>query len=805
MIANYVKTAARNIRRNKLFSIINIVGLAIGMSVGLLLIAFAHDLLSYDKFHKNEKRIYRITSHARFKQGHRMSFATTSVKVDRLIREQVIGVEAVATLRTEFSGDAHVGDKVIPFTGMYAEPSVLQVFTLPMVKGDAVTALRDPNTIVLTESSAKKLFGAAEALGKTIHINGTDYHVTGVLQDVPFFSHFKFESLVSLSSIEPEIAKDRQALRWGNVWQRHYLYVLLAENATPDDVQQQLDVLCDAENKLNDEASIRATLLPLHEIMLGDDLENSLGPVMPRVVLWIVTGLALIVMLSACSNYTNLSIARAMRRYKEVGLRKVIGAGKAQVRHQFLAEAVIVSLVALVLAFGVFLLLRPQVMSIAPELAQMIKLEITWPMALMFAVFSIFVGIVAGLLPALFFANVGVIHALRDASSIKAFKGLSLRKALVVIQYTLTLIFITSTVIGYVQYKNILAFDLGFNTANILNINLKKNNAEVLINKLEAMPEVVGVSQSRLLTSVGNAWGAFIKYNGQPDSSLVLTNIVDENYIPLHEYKLVAGQNFISRPATKEATSELIVNEKTVRQLNIANGDPQKAVGEEVLFNNKKLTIVGVIKDFHYGKLDSKIEPVAFTFLTPDGFLTRDGRDGLVNVRLNTSDPVGTLEKIKDVWKSVDPVHPFEAEFYEDSIEEAYHQLSAMIKVIGFLSFIAISIASLGMLGMVVFTTETRLKEISIRKVLGASGANLVYLLSKTFILLIAISVIIALPVTWLFFEKVVLTRFPFHEPVGVFELSLGTLVVLVIAVAMIGSQTLKAAQENPASVLKGE
>lgn len=805
MIASHIKTSIRNIRRNKLFATINIVGLAIGMSVGLLLIAFTHDLLSYDKFNDNGSRIYRITSHAKFKQGYTDRFASTSVKIGKLIQEKVQGVEEIAMLRTEFSVDADINGNVVPLTGMYAEPSVFRIFTMPMLKGNASTALNEPYSIVLTETSAKKLFGTEDALGKTVHFDSLDYEVTGIMKDVPFFSHMQFESLVSFSTIEPQIMKDQSLLEWGNVWQRNYVYLLLPENSSVSDIQSQIDTICVEQNKMDDEAEIHLTLLPLYDIMLGDALQHSLGPVMPKIVLWIVSGLALVVILSACFNYTNLSIARSMRRFKEVGLRKVIGAGQHQVRQQFLTEAVIVSLVALFLSFGMFLLLRPQFISIAPELLKMVKLEITSSMMLAFIAFSMIVGIVAGFLPAIFFAKVSIIHALKDVSSVKAFKGISLRRALVILQYTLTLIFITSTVIGYVQYKNILAFDLGFNTENILNINLQKNKPDELINKLKAMPEVSGVSQSRLLTSVGNIFGGFIKYRNLSDSGLVFTNIVDENYIPLHEYTLVAGQNFITRPVTKDAASELIVNEKTLRQFNIANGDPVKAIGEEVVLNNKKLTIVGVIKDFHYAKLDENILPVVFSYLTSDAFLTHDGRDGLLNVRVNTNDPVQTMSKIQEVWKSVDPVHPFQAQFYDDAIEDAYSELSAMIKIIGFLSFIAISIASLGLLGMVVFTTETRLKEISIRKVLGATSGNLVFLLSRAFVMLLAVSALIALPITYLFFENVVLINFPFHNPIGVMELCSGLLAVLAIAFVMVGSQTLRAAQRNPAEILKSE
>lgn len=805
MIGSHIKTSVRNISRNKLFSAINIVGLAIGMSVGLLLIAFTHDLLSYDKFNAKGNRIYRITSHAKFREGDGYKFASTSVKVGKLIQEKVSGVEETAILFKEFSGDANINGNVVPFTGMYAEPSMLRIFTLPMLKGDAGTALNDPYSIVLTETSAKKLFGAEDAFGKTIHFDSLDYQVTGILKDVPFFSHFQFESLVSFSTIETRMAKDPYFLKWGRVFGKNYVYLLLAKNASPADIQTQIDAICAVENKADDDAEVQLTLLPLYNIMLGEDLINSIGPVMPGIVLWITSGLALIVILSACFNYTNLSIARSMRRFKEVGLRKVIGAGRSQVRQQFLAEAVIISLVALLLSVGIFLVLRPQFMSIAPELLKMVKLEITMPMALTFIALSMGVGIVAGFLPAIFFAKVNIIHALRDVSPVKVFKGLSFRRALVVVQYTLTLIFITSTVIGYIQYKDILAFDLGFNTENILNISLQKNKPDALINRLKAIPEVSGISQSRLLTSVGNVWGGSMKYKDLSDSAVVFTNIVDENYIPLHEYKLIAGQNFITRPVKREAASEVIVNEKTLRRFNIANRDPEKAIGEEILLDNKKLTIVGVMKDFHYGKLDENIEPVVFTYLTPDAYLTRDKRDGLVNVRVNTSDMIETMAKIHEAWKSVDPVHPFEGRFYKDAIEDAYNELSAMIKVIGFLSFVAISIASLGLFGMVVFTTETRLREISIRKVMGATSGNLVFLLSRGFLVLLAISALIALPITYLFFENVVLINFPFHDPIGIVELFGGLLAVLAIAFIMIGSQTMRAAQSNPAEILKGE
>ena len=329
MIGSYIKTSMRSVTRNKLFSTINIVGLAISMSVGLLLIAFVHDLLSYDTFNEKKNRIYRITSHATFEQGYSDKFATTSIKIGKLIREKVSGVEESTMIQTEFSGDASINNNVVPFTGIYAEPSMLRIFTLPMLKGNAATALTEPYSIVLTETSAKKIFGVDDAFGKAIQIGGFDYQVTGILKDVPFFSHLQFESLVSSSTIEPVMSKNQELQKWVNVWQRNYIYLLLPENTNVSDIQMQLDAICAEENKADDKAEIYFTLLPLHDIVLGEELSNSIGPVMPAIVLWIISGLTLVVILSACFNYTNLSIARSMRRYKEIGLRKVIGAGSS--------------------------------------------------------------------------------------------------------------------------------------------------------------------------------------------------------------------------------------------------------------------------------------------------------------------------------------------------------------------------------------------------------------------------------------------------------------------------------------------
>ncbi|RNL95168.1 FtsX-like permease family protein [Sinomicrobium pectinilyticum] len=806
MIGNYIKTSGRNLVRNKLFSSINIIGLAISMSVGLLLIAFMLDLYSYDKFNRNGERIYRITNITTFNSEQNSKVATTSIKAGKLIREKVTGIEEVAILRNGFAQDAKVADNILPIEGFWAEPSLFRIFTFPMLEGNPGTALKEPYSIVLTETAAKKLFGDEPALGKAIAFDTLNYKVTGVMKDVPFFSHIKFEALVSFSSAEQINKDDTDFGAWTSM-SSNYVYLLMPENADMPSIRSQLDKIAKEENLAEKSTKIQLELLPLYKIVIGEDLVSMgpVGPHMPPVVLWILGGLALVVILSACFNYTILTIARAMRRFKEVGLRKAIGAGKSQIRQQFLVEAILISLAALLLSFFIFLILRPQLIKMAPEMQHLVKLELSPSMVIAFIIFSVTVGIIAGFMPALFFSKVSAINALRNVSPVKVLKHVSLRRALVVIQYTITLIFITATAIGYVQYKNILAFDLGFKTENILNIDMQGNKTAGLLDELGEIPEVTALSRSMIVTSIGNAWGTFMKYRDSRDSAMVLTNHVDENYLPLHEYRFIAGGNFIGRPTTANAAREVIVNQQVLKRFNIGADDPENAIGEEIVLSyppdfseERKMTIVGVIKDFHYGKVQDLIEPVAFQFWTPED-------RAIVNVRIRSTDMPTTMAGIEAAWKKIDPVHPFQAEFYDAAIEDAYSELSAMMKIIGFLSFLAISIASMGLFGMVAFTTETRLKEISIRKVLGASSGKLVYLLSRGFIVLLSISAIIALPVTYLFFENVVLTRFPYHTPVHAAELFVGLLVVLFIAFIMIGSQTIKAAKSNPAEVLKGE
>ncbi|HWB90844.1 MAG TPA: ABC transporter permease [Puia sp.] len=797
MVASYFKTAGRVIRRNKLFSGINIIGMAFSLSIGLLVVGFLSDLSSYDSTLKNKDRIYRVVSTFEPAGGGPVKLATTSWKSGILVRKEIPGIESIAFLRRGFGGDARIGTNTIPVTGMYADAGFFDVFSLPLMEGSAASALKNPYSLVLTQSSAKKLFGLADPLGKVVKFDTINYTVTGVLQDIPKLSHLRFEMLVSLSSIDlarPAPSSDGGYLDWTNAFS-NYVYVLLAKKSNPATFEAALDRISRRENAPF-RNHIALSLQSLKSIAFGRPRGNEIFPIINFTAILVLCGLAFIILLSACFNYTNLSLARSLRRCREVGIRKVIGALRLQVVGQFIVESVIISLLSLCLAFCFFLLLRVPFLSLHPALSETFSLALSPRLVTWFVVLAVVVGIIAGLLPALFYSKINAIQVLKDASSLKVFRHISLRKAMVVIQYTFSLMFITATVIVYSQYKGFLSFDLGFTTDNILNIDMQGNKDDVFVGELAAIPAVRGISRSLIVSSLGSLTGSNIKYRDPTDSAGVDLNYIDENYLSLHKYTFLAGRNFTAKPKDAPET-EIIVNQQLIKRFDIGHNDPEKAIGEMVTISGKRLMIVGVLKDFHYGTLESAINPTAFRYLTRPG--------GYLNVKVAPANLPATMAGIEAAWKEIDKVHPFNGKFYDDQIEEAYSQFKLMVKIIGFISLLAICISSLGLFGMVVYTMEKRVKEISIRRVLGAGNGTLLYLLSKGFVLLLLISALIALPLTWLFFEKVVLTNFAYHKPIQLSDMFIGLTLVTGIAFAMIGAQTLKVVRSNPARVLKNE
>lgn len=793
MIGSYLKTSRRSLVRNKLFSLINIVGLAVSMSVGLLVIAIITDLYSYDDFQEKKDRTYRvITNTVENGQSSGMDLASTSVLIGEKIKTLIPAVEDVSIMRQGFWGDAAIGENKFPLGATWADQSFFKVFSFPLISGDPLTALKEPHSLVLTEKTAKKLFGEIDPLGKSVKFDTISYVVTGVAKDIPKLSHFTFDALVSLSSIDHNHT-DLDLHSWANIWQ-NYVYVTFSKKTDVSALQPTLDRLSKQESTALSARTVSVSLQPLKEIVFGGSLSNNIGPTFSPVVMWTLCVLAVVIILSACFNYTNLSVARSMRRSREVGIRKIIGAQKSHVLGQFMAESVIITLLALVFSFVLFLVLRNEFLTLDTQVTDVFSLKITFRHVLYFFFLAVGTGIIAGFMPALFFSKMNALMVIKDASNMKLFRRVGIRKVLIVVQFTLSLIFIAATLIGYKQYKSLVTFDLGFKTDNMINIRLQGNDAKVLSKEIAQIPAVKGISQATMVTSIGATQGTNLNYAA--DSAMVFQNMVDEHYFPLHQHKFLAGKNFqLKTERGKE--SEIIVNEQVLKRFNIAQQNPEKAIGTVVTVAGQKMAIVGVLKDFHYSSLENKIEPVMFRYSAePPSFL---------NVKVESKELPGTLASIKSAWKKIDKVHEFNAKFYDEQIEQAYTRFSLMLKIVGFIAFLAICIASLGLFGMVVFTTETKLKEISIRKVLGASEMGLIYLLCKGFLLLLVISTFIALPVTYFFFDKFVLIQFPYHESISIPEMLGGCLVVMLLAFLLIGSQTVKAAGNNPAKVLKSE
>jgi putative ABC transport system permease protein len=801
MINSYIKISGRIILRNRLFSSINIVGLGISMAIGLLLISMLTDMSKYDKFHEHHERIYRVVSKYKYLEREDPDhYASTSLRTGRAMQESIQGVDKMAVLYRGFEGDMKGGEKTVSLSGFWANESLFDVFSFPMLSGDPSTALKNPYSVVITESTARKLFGDSNSLGKTIIYpaakENKEFLITGILKDVPIFSHMKFDILASLSTREVTEKGNKHEMAWDNIWDA-YTYLLLPKDTDLKNLQANLDALAVDENKTVENTTIKLSLQPLTKIALGQEMNNSIGPVMAGSNVWMISVLSFIVILSACFNYTNLSIARSLRRSREVGIRKVVGALRSHVVGQFVVEAVMISLFALLFSFALFVLLKPYFLSLNGGYKSMLLLDISPEVVLYFILLAILVGIMAGFLPAIFFARVNAIQVLKNIASVRGFRNITIRQALIIVQFTISLMFITATIIGYKHYKKILASDLGFETENVVNIRLFGNKADLLKKELAEMPEVKGLSTSMIVTSVGHYHGTTMKYKDPHDSTGVHYNSIDEHYIPLHGHKLIAGRNFTPRP-DGVVESEVIVNEKVLKRFKIGNGDPLKALGETLTVDGKPMQIIGVLKDFHYGKsTDPEKKEVIFRYAL--------AKAEFLNAKVSVTDWRATFSKIESAWKKIDNVHPLEATFYDEQIAQAYGDFSSRLKVIGSLSFLAICIASIGLLGMVVFTTETRLKEISIRKVLGASEGNLVYMLSKTFLVLLAIATFIALPATHLFFVKFVLDDYADGASLPWYEMMIGVLTVIATAFVMIGSHTLKVARTNPAEVLKNE
>ena len=486
-------------------------------------------------------------------------------------------------------------------------------------------------------------------------------------------------------------------------------------------------------------------------------------------------------------------MARSLRRAREVGIRKLSGAGSISIFGQFTIEAVIISLFSLLLGVGLFSMLRDHFIQLLPRAEEMVLLELDYQLIGWFILFAVITGVISGLAPSLYFVRMSSLSALRSGKLIKALSGIGLRKGLIVAQFALSSIFVLAVVIVDKQYRFSMNFDMGFDRENVLNVSLQENDPNVLRSEFLKMPEVTKVSFSSYNLGIGT-WNSLKLVDPRNQDSVWVHDIfVSETYLENMVLTLLAGRNF--RPDENQIQeAAILVNEQFVVEFGLQ--DPSNALGTTFNVGGQRVEIIGVLKNFIYANLEEEIHPMVLRSGTNYRF---------ANLKIASSDMIGVMDKLERSWESVDSRNRFEATFLDDQVQEYYQFFLDIKKLFGFVGFLAISISCLGMFGMALYSTQTRLKEIGIRKTFGASEKVLVYLLSKGFIKMVAWAVIIGTPISYFVFDQFILAQQVYRTYISFFDVSISILFLLVICLLTIITQTWRAARTNPCEVLRNE
>lgn len=794
MLKNYFKIALRHLAKNKIFTGINVFGLALGMSLNLIFITILVYAFSYDDFHEKKDQIYRVITQVHDNLEN-PKYASAPSGLSAKLKEDFPGIENVIPVQSGFAGYANYADRELYLNGFFADPEFLKTFDFPLLNGSPVSALDRPNTVVLSEKLAGKIFGEKDPMGEIIKLEPYgDLLVTGILKNVPKNSHMHFEALASLETLTAHsgIGFSEREGNWKD-FQNSYVYLLLPETTKAETVNTFLNKI--AEDKYGESQDFKASfeLQPLNSIVPGPPLLNNIGPNWSYLGIFLVGLITLIILIPACSNYITLSIAQSLNRMKEIGVRKVMGGSKKQIFFQLIMESIIMMLIALVLAYFIFDLIRKETL-ILTDSSSVMDLSPNLVTIILFIVFALFVGLAAGIIPAWYFAKIAPVTALKAKPPKTGKSSFPLQKIVIAAQFVLSIGFIMAVVIVIQQYRYAVNYDFAFEQEDILNVELQHLDPQILKNEFGKLSSIEDISLSSHLVGIGSPPTNYLKNTGGTDSIAASYVSIDEKFIPNLNLKLLAGQNFSADP--KQNTSSIIVNEELLKILNIS--DPSMAINKIVsMADGSEAVITGVVQDFHYSNL---LEPIEGFFFKNDPNLFK-----FANVQVKSRENFKDLSTMRAMWKDMGGVNEFSALFFDDQINDAYGFYLQIVKVWGFLGLLAITVACLGLLGIVVFTIKNRRKEVSIRKVLGASSENLVLLLSKGYIKLMVIASLIAVPLTYLLLDKMMAEMQHYRADIGFLEISISLIIVSVLGLTTIISQTLRAARANPVDNLKSE
>jgi putative ABC transport system permease protein len=792
VLRNYFIIAVRNFRKHKLYSFINVFSLALSMSVCLLIIVLVRDQISYDQFHEKKDRIHRVIWE-RPGSGGQEGFATTPAFVGPDLERGFPFVEETVRLR-EASRNAIRDGKYLSISGLYAEPSFFDVFSFNLLSGNPDVVLAEPYSAVVTDEAAARIFGSHDPVGEIIALEGEgDFTVTGVVRTRGVKSHLSFDVLVSFSTLEaqsyPELSQPRGLGSFAN-------YIVLQEPASADALEPYL-----AGITYTTYAPMRLALQPLTAIAFGPDLTSELAAKgLPPLTIAFLAALALLVMSAAAFNYVGLTIARSLQRAKEVGVRKTIGAHRRQILVQLLTESMLMALVAFLLAYALLggLLQELNNLSLIQDFNVHILTESVYDPVLagIFVAFSLVVGLLAGLYPALYLSGFNPASVIKGIGETVKSKS-RLRKSLVVLQLSISLVLMISVVLVYRQFNYMVNFNYGFNPEGLVNVVLKDVAYPVLRNEVLRHPDVLDVSAAWGLPGLGTT-GINFRFVGTPGDTLRIPSYsVDARFVENMGLHLLAGRNFFT--AASDSQAGLILNESAVRRLGFPS--PQEAIGKPIWMQNGPgvyRPVTGVIRDFQSRGLNELPEPLVL-YQEPH-------RLRHASIRIRTEAREEALAHIETVWKRLDPIHPIEYAFYDEQLRQSKYNrtFSDMLRIIGLVAFIAFSIACLGLLSMAAFASQIRTKEIGVRKVFGASVPGLLWLLSREFVWLTAIAIVLATPIAW-FGNNLWLEEFANRASFGVPLLAASTLIMLGLAVLAVGSQTLRAALADPVKSLRYE
>jgi AraC-like DNA-binding protein len=795
MFRNYLKIGWRNLVRNKAYTLINIGGLSVGMACTILILLWVQDELSYDKFNKSASQIYRLTDDVAGTKA-----AVSPLPVGPALKQQLPAIKDFTRL-VALHSIVTVGDRKFDERNIYyADPNFLQVFDYPLLRGRKATVLSRPNGIVITADISKKYFGDENAIGKTLYIDddikGHNYIVTGVMQNIPHNSHLQFDMLLPLTVYEHSSNYSyNNPQEWGNYIV--YTYLLLKDGFDgPPGVIGSLERQITAIHTANDPTHTKTTftLQPLADIHLHSNLLLDVAGQGSSQSVNIFSLVALFILLIACVNFTNLSTAIAGQRAKEVGLRKTVGALRPQLIIQFLGESLLLALVSLTIGISIARLLMPLFSDLSAKSISVNLFDLKIMGGLL--AIAVLVGLISGSYPAFFLSSFKPVKVLKGIQVLDG-KQSFLRNGLVVLQFSISVILMVSTLVVNNQLKFIRNRDMGFNKENLLYLQMPQigdllHNYDVLKATLGEHTRIADYTLVEYLPTDLTTGTTDVKWDGQdPNKQIIFPQFgADGNFIKTFGIHLVAGRSFDDN--NKSDAANYILNETAVKTMGMS---VSSAVGKQITVNGNKGEVIGVVKDFNFKPVQQLIEPLILSYTKQGGFVV---------IRTRPADMQQNIANLKAVFQKIYPCYPFSYGFVDQDLDRLYLSEQRMGKLFNIFSVVSIIVSCLGLFGLATFAAQKRIKEIGVRRVLGASATGIAALLAKDFVKLVAIALLVAFPLAWWVMGKW-LDNYVYRIDISWWMFALAGFLALLVALFTVSSQAIKAALTKPAKSLRSE